>query len=1205
MSIISLGHDISERKRAEQQISSMNYIIDQLHDAIYVVDSQLRIRYVNQRACQILGYSRDELLSMTISDIDPTIGSEKTPKIAEKGRPGFVHVETYHRTKDGHIFPVEIGASQVNYEGQAMELSVVLDISERKRMAAKVQNHLRFFESMDRVNRAIQGSNDLEAVINNVLDEVLVIFDCDRAFLLQSCDTEADSWSVPFERTRPEYPGAHALGLVTEMDEEVATIFRLLLDSGGPVTCGAGNRHSLPKEVSEIFGFKSMMSMAIHPKADKPWQFGLHQCSSARTWTPDEERLFREIARRLDDGLSSLLAYRTLQASEREYRALAENVSLGIARYDVEGRIKYLNPLLEKLRNITTAQARGLRPTECFSGGYYDEYEAKLLQVAASGEPLEFELQHPGEDGLEFRRIAMVAERDADGCINGVLAIGQNFTAQRRAETALQRSEALYRSMVTAMIEGVIVQSNDGNIVSINPAAEKILSLSADEVQSKNLADLPLPFLIQDGKPFQRGQSGAISNLHGGQPRLEGETELCRADGENVWISVNSQPLVAEGELKPYAVVSTFHDITERKRIENTLKFIAQAGWQESGESFLVSLGGFLAQMLKVDYVLIDKLAADPAYAETVVVYGKGKILPKMQYSLSGTPCENVIEGGLLCCYPDSVQRHFPEDALLVDMCVQSYAGLPLRDSGGKTIGLIAVMDGKPMKDQNKVVSILQLVAIRAATELERNRYERALAESRQFLRRVIDTLAEPVIVKDRQHRWILVNEAFSRLIGYSQEALLGKSNYDFFPQKEADEFWLSDEAVFNTGEENVKEAGFTDRNGMTRTIITKKTRYMDDSGEMILVGIILDITERKQMEATIRKREEEFRTLAENLPDVVVRYDTSFRRTYVNKVYSRMLEPACADILGKTPLECWNIADPDAHEFTRLLQRVVETGNPELTLIKADARAGKTLYWTMKLVPEFDQDGRVNGVLSCANDITILKEYQREVEESRAQLRALATRSEKLREDERKHLARELHDDLGQRLTALKLDLARLMLRFGRSNHELQKQVEEMEADMAATIQIVRGVATQLRPSSLEMGIVSALEWLILEFRKRTNVECRLRIPKQKMALNDNQSTALFRIVQESLTNIMRYAAASVVEIVLACNGQNYILEISDDGVGFDASQKRKPDSFGLIGIEERALSLGGEMHIETAPNKGLKLTVCIPVFHTHGEEL
>jgi signal transduction histidine kinase len=302
--------------------------------------------------------------------------------------------------------------------------------------------------------------------------------------------------------------------------------------------------------------------------------------------------------------------------------------------------------------------------------------------------------------------------------------------------------------------------------------------------------------------------------------------------------------------------------------------------------------------------------------------------------------------------------------------------------------------------------------------------------------------------------------------------------------------------------------------------------------------------------------------------------------------------------------LELWLVTDPDAEQFTCLLQRVISTGIPETTLIQAGVNGGKIRYWTMNLVPEFCHDGNVSGVLTCAADITVLKEYQREIEISRGQLRAQASRAQSLREEERKHIARELHDDLGQRLTALKLDLSRLILRFGQDNPALQRQVVEMETEMGATIQMVRDVATRLRPPVLDMGIASALEWLAQEFRRRTNIPCRLWIPQRRLDLDENQATVMFRIVQESLTNIMRHAFASEVFIYLWSERQTVKLEIKDNGVGFDAGNIHVTDSHGLIGIEERTLSLGGNVCIETAPGHGVKLVVCIPVTQTQTEE-
>src|SRR6266478_5651604 len=189
---------------------------------------------------------------------------------------------------------------------------------ERKRAEEERQAHLGFLESMDRVNRAIQGTNDLEQMMSTVLDVVLAIFQCDRAWLVYPCDPEATSWKVPMEHARPEFPGAFVLGVDLPVSPEIAKVFQTVRASSGPVRFGPGSDHSLPAETAKRFSIQSMIGMAIYPKGDKPYMLGLHQCSYPRAWTPQEERLFQEIGRRLEDELTSLLMFRNLSESERK-----------------------------------------------------------------------------------------------------------------------------------------------------------------------------------------------------------------------------------------------------------------------------------------------------------------------------------------------------------------------------------------------------------------------------------------------------------------------------------------------------------------------------------------------------------------------------------------------------------------------------------------------------------------------------------------------------------------------------------------------------------------------------------------------------------------------------------------------------------------------------------------------------------------------
>ena len=211
-------------------------------------------------------------------------------------------------------------------------MGTVVDVTERRRAQEEHQAQLWFLESMDAIDRAIQGTSDLEQMMGDVLDAVLVIFRCDRAWLLYPCDPEADSLRVPAERTRPEYIGALGAGADIPNELEVADVSRSLLASDGPVRFDPGSDCALPPELAERFGIKSIIAMAVHPKVDKPYAFGLHQCSRPRVWTPHEERLFHEIGRRLADALDTLLMFRDLRESQRKLEASRAELAASRAR---------------------------------------------------------------------------------------------------------------------------------------------------------------------------------------------------------------------------------------------------------------------------------------------------------------------------------------------------------------------------------------------------------------------------------------------------------------------------------------------------------------------------------------------------------------------------------------------------------------------------------------------------------------------------------------------------------------------------------------------------------------------------------------------------------------------------------------------------------------------------------------------------------
>ena len=217
--------------------------------------------------------------------------------------------------------------------GELKELmATVVDVTERRRAAQEHRAQLWFLEGMDAIDRAIQRTSDLEQMMRDVLDAVLVIFSCDRAWLLYPCDPEADFLRVPAERTRPEYAGALDAGVEIPNEPEVAGVSRSLLAADGPVRFDSESDCPLPAKLAERFDIKSIIAMAVYPKVDKPYAFGLHQCSRPRVWTPHEERLFHEIGRRLADALDTLLMFRNLRESQRKLEGSRAELAASRAR---------------------------------------------------------------------------------------------------------------------------------------------------------------------------------------------------------------------------------------------------------------------------------------------------------------------------------------------------------------------------------------------------------------------------------------------------------------------------------------------------------------------------------------------------------------------------------------------------------------------------------------------------------------------------------------------------------------------------------------------------------------------------------------------------------------------------------------------------------------------------------------------------------
>jgi signal transduction histidine kinase len=224
------------------------------------------------------------------------------------------------------------------------------------------------------------------------------------------------------------------------------------------------------------------------------------------------------------------------------------------------------------------------------------------------------------------------------------------------------------------------------------------------------------------------------------------------------------------------------------------------------------------------------------------------------------------------------------------------------------------------------------------------------------------------------------------------------------------------------------------------------------------------------------------------------------------------------------------------------------------------------------------------------------LRASETKLQKTNDNLRRLAAHAESIKESERKRIAREIHDDLGQNLLALRIEVDLLASRTGKRHPRLHTRARWMLEQIDATIKSVRQIINDLRPNVLDLGLIAAVDWQIAEFRRRTGIACEVVSHNHELHLSDRCATTLFRILQESLTNVSRHARATKVRVELAVDPESIAMTISDNGIGLTKAGGQKPGSFGLVGIEERVRILGGKCIITSGPNAGTTVHVSIP---------
>jgi PAS domain S-box-containing protein len=321
-------------------------------------------------------------------------------------------------------------------------------------------------------------------------------------------------------------------------------------------------------------------------------------------------------------------------------------------------------------------------------------------------------------------------------------------------------------------------------------------------------------------------------------------------------------------------------------------------------------------------------------------------------------------------------------------------------------------------------------------------------------------------------------------------------------------------------------------------------------------------------------------------------------RMTLANEAYARQYHVPLADLIGRTPAEFF------AHDLERGKagwRAMFDAGHSH---VETDERRidGTPVRIEGHYLCVYDDRGRITGHMGIQRDITDRHRSAEEVARSREELRALAARLETIREEERTRIARELHDELGQALTGLKLDLAWMERRLSRQHSpELADRCVNLLGRLDDVMISVRRIITELRPSVLDqLGLADAIEWQAQDFAERTGLALDLHIDSNCPAPPDAVASAVFRMLQEALNNVAKHAKASHVRVNLHMDENELLLDVADDGRGITRDELRGSHSLGLLGLRERALTLGGTVTIGGDPTTGTHVALQLPLSAT-----
>ncbi len=529
-----------------------------------------------------------------------------------------------------------------------------------------------------------------------------------------------------------------------------------------------------------------------------------------------------------------------------------------------------------------------------------------------------------------------------------------------------------------------------------------------------------------------------------------------------------------------------------------------------------------------------------------------------------------------------------------------------VENDSGDEIGRLSTSFNQMIRTLNQLITEnrLRLTETQEALDTEMKEHkeaERERTRSDMLFRNLWDISVDGMRLTNQEGKILLVNEAFCHIVEMDKGELIGEPFYVVYHRNQQEE-------VRKSYEQKFKFNAFTEHYVCERILWNGKRTWLEFSNTILeiadagplLTCVIKDITERKNSEIELARSEERYRLLFNNANDVVfVNQFTDDKKPgpfiEVNDVACRRLIYSRDELIGLNPY--LTIPNQYTEKLNEAMEELFNKGHVifELTYLTKDKR--KIPFEVNAHLFEFNNKPTI---LSIARDITERKRSEEILKSSSERLRNLASRLQTIREEERRVIAREIHDELGQVLTVLKIQISLLSNKLRADQSFLKEKAEGLSAVIDEAVDSVQRITAKLRPGILdELGLIPAIEWQAQDFQLKTGITCKCSLPEEEIDLNQEKSTALFRILQEALTNVARHANAKKVSVFLRKLDGILVLEITDNGEGITKPQINDPRSLGILGMKERAMLFGGEVKINGVRGEGSNVRVEMPLNH------